>query len=170
MSLEPAQLAFSQRATQGFRGPRSYAASVFPLTQLSTMHDNDPQVLETEKARNLSGTQHRTSTPHKHAPGWNEHLASTSEASVKADKATGSVDDLQRTTIDYIQTRHSPDEAYYSADVVSGPLSAAKGDSQECDPQVLVRKTVREETTEILKDATDSEAVVRAERGVLSTE
>ncbi|GAW02586.1 ctg1 protein [Lentinula edodes] len=49
----------------------------------STMHDNDPDVLDTEKKRNLSKTQHGTSTPHDHAPGWNEHLASASEAHVK---------------------------------------------------------------------------------------
>jgi hypothetical protein len=41
------------------------------------------QVLEAEKQKNLSGTQHKTSTPHDHAPGWNEHLASSSEASIK---------------------------------------------------------------------------------------
>lgn len=72
----------------------------------STMHDNDPEVcykfrvpidvdsclnfcfrdklLDEEKKRNLSGTQHRTSTPLRdEAPGWNESLASASEASVK---------------------------------------------------------------------------------------
>lgn len=36
-----------------------------------------------EKQRNLSNKQHRTSTPLSNAPGWNEHLASASEASVK---------------------------------------------------------------------------------------
>jgi hypothetical protein len=48
------------------------------------MHDNDPEILELEKRRNLAKIQHKTSTPHAHAPGWNEHLASASEASVKA--------------------------------------------------------------------------------------
>ncbi|KAJ7285055.1 hypothetical protein C8J57DRAFT_1290309 [Mycena rebaudengoi] len=138
----------------------------------STMHDNDPLILEEEKQRNLSGTQHKTSTPHKHAPGWNEHLASASEASVKADKSTGSPSDLQRTTVDYIQSRHSPDEATYLRDEVSGPLSGAKSEEHESHPQVLVRKTVHDETTEVWKDdkRTDSEDVVKAERGVLSTE
>ncbi|KAJ7126921.1 hypothetical protein C8R44DRAFT_779904 [Mycena epipterygia] len=136
------------------------------------MHDNDPETLEAEKGRNLSGTQHRTSTPHKHAPGWNEHLASTSEASVKADKDTGSPSDLQKTTIEYIHSRHSPDEASYSHDQVNGPLSGAKGDGQDSHPQVLVRKTVHEEETEVWEDdkRTGSEDVVKAERGVLSTE
>lgn len=43
-----------------------------------------PQVLEQEKKRNLSKEQHKTSTPHPdHAPGWNENLASASEAAIK---------------------------------------------------------------------------------------
>ena len=41
------------------------------------------QVLELEKFRNLHNIQHKTSTPHSHAPGWNEALASASEAAVK---------------------------------------------------------------------------------------
>ncbi|KAJ7274329.1 hypothetical protein B0H12DRAFT_1088162 [Mycena haematopus] len=131
------------------------------------MHDNDPEILETEKIRNLAGTQYKTSTPHKHAPGWNEHLASASEASVKADKDTGSPGDLQKTTVEYIQARHSPDEATYLRDQVDGPLSSAQSD------EVLVRKTIHEEKTEIFQDGskrTESEDIVKAERGVLSTE
>ena len=49
----------------------------------STMSDNDPLVLETEKRRNLQNLQHKTSTPHEHAPGWNEDLATVSEAVIK---------------------------------------------------------------------------------------
>jgi len=41
------------------------------------------QVLEREKRRNLNGSQHKTSTPIDDAPGWNEGLASASEAHVK---------------------------------------------------------------------------------------
>jgi hypothetical protein len=52
----------------------------------STMHDNDPQVLELEKARNLAKKQYLTSAPHKHAPGWNESLASESEAHIKVEQ------------------------------------------------------------------------------------
>ena len=48
------------------------------------MHENDPAVLEREKHLNLQGKQQST---HEHAPGWNEYLASASEAHVKADKA-----------------------------------------------------------------------------------
>jgi hypothetical protein len=42
-----------------------------------------PKILELEKRRNLSKTQHQTSTPISHAPGWNEALATESEAFVK---------------------------------------------------------------------------------------
>ncbi|KAF8151845.1 hypothetical protein K438DRAFT_1457357, partial [Mycena galopus ATCC 62051] len=68
--------------------------------EFSTMHDNDPETLEREKDRNLEGQQDESSTPHKHAPGWNEPLASSSEASVKADQATGSPSELQKTTVE----------------------------------------------------------------------
>lgn len=63
------------------------------------MHDNDPELLEQEKQRNLQQKQHLTSTPHEHAPGWNEYLASTSEAYTKVDddivaKCNGFIDQL----------------------------------------------------------------------------
>ena len=41
------------------------------------------QVLDTEKARNLKGEQHKTSTTIRNAPGWNQYLASASEAAIK---------------------------------------------------------------------------------------
>ncbi|KIK34636.1 hypothetical protein CY34DRAFT_812794, partial [Suillus luteus UH-Slu-Lm8-n1] len=46
------------------------------------------QMLERGKRRNLSGTQHETSTPIDDAPGWNEDLASASEAHVKVPSST----------------------------------------------------------------------------------
>ncbi|KAJ7589022.1 hypothetical protein C8J56DRAFT_29515 [Mycena floridula] len=73
------------------------------------MHDNDPDVLEVEKTRNLSKIQHKTSSPHHedNAPGWNEHLASSSEASVKADRSTiVSTTELQEKTVKYVKNRH----------------------------------------------------------------
>jgi hypothetical protein len=74
----------------------------------------------------------------------------------QADKATGSPADLQKTTVEYIQSRHSPDEATTLRDQVDGPLSTAQSD------EVLVRKTIHEETTEVFKDGkrTESEDVV----------
>ncbi|KAI9638393.1 uncharacterized protein MKK02DRAFT_42781 [Dioszegia hungarica] len=56
----------------------------------SAVHGQDPKTLETEKKRNLKGEQD-SSNPHpEHAPGWNEKLASDSEAAVKADQAAPS--------------------------------------------------------------------------------
>ncbi|KDQ24762.1 hypothetical protein PLEOSDRAFT_1090448 [Pleurotus ostreatus PC15] len=144
-------------------------AAVSGRRQSSTMHDNDPDVLDLEKKRNLSGTQHKTSTPHTNAPGWNEHLATASEASVKADRSDSSPEDMQRTTVEYIHSRHAPDErteptsAFYSYDTVDGPLGAGAD-------KILSKRTVHEEVTEVLKkDArpTDSEANVKADRGEL---
>ncbi|CDO74515.1 hypothetical protein BN946_scf184979.g70 [Trametes cinnabarina] len=77
----------------------------------STMHDNDPEVLEQEKMRNLSKQQHKTSTPIKEAPGWNEHLASASEAAIKADRVSGSTKDLQDQTIKYVKDRHHSNDS-----------------------------------------------------------
>ncbi|KAF8811696.1 hypothetical protein BYT27DRAFT_7183734 [Phlegmacium glaucopus] len=107
----------------------------------STMHDNDPETLELEKNRNLKGVQHKTSTPHAHAPGWNEPLASVSEASVKADQSSGTPSELQSRTVEYLRTRHIKDgedsasstSAFYSRDEVSGPLSGAQGKEDEVD-------------------------------------
>jgi len=116
------------------------------------MHDNDPDVLETEKRRNLSKQQHKTSTPHEYAPGWNEHLASASEASVKADRSSAApTDELQSQTVKYVKARYalddgtSPTTAYYPRDEVSGPLGSAPGqeDAQEFHETVVkqVHKT-----------------------------
>ncbi|KIJ66892.1 hypothetical protein HYDPIDRAFT_26307 [Hydnomerulius pinastri MD-312] len=147
------------------------------------MHDNDAQLLEREKRRNLSGGQHRTSTPIDNAPGWNEHLASTSEAHVKADRSTASIHDMQRNTVDYIHARHSPDErlgpreASYVRDEVNGPLGSARvgefegvvGDGDlgledldiESDGRTVTRRVVHEETTVTREsEPTESEANV----------
>ncbi|KAJ3885327.1 hypothetical protein GG344DRAFT_82831 [Lentinula edodes] len=123
----------------------------------STMHDNDPDVLDTEKKRNLSKTQHGTSTPHDHAPGWNEHLASASEAHVKADRSTASPSELADKTIKYIHERHSPEnavqptEASFSRDAVDGPLGQAEGHEQ------VVEKTVekKKSTAKVFGSSTD---------------
>ncbi|KAF8825216.1 hypothetical protein HHX47_DHR7000305 [Lentinula edodes] len=124
----------------------------------STMHDNDPDVLDTEKKRNLSKTQHGTSTPHDHAPGWNEHLASASEAHVKADRSTASPNELTDKTIKYIHERHSPEnavqptEASFSRDAVDGPLGQAEGHDGQ-----LIEETVekKKSTTKVFSSSTD---------------
>lgn len=108
------------------------------------------KILEMEKRRNLSKTQHRTSTPLSNAPGWNEPLATVSEAYVKvsilfsiphivtsltgqADKATETNGELQAKTVEYLRSRHSADDrtgstmAEYAREEVMGPLSGAQG-------------------------------------------
>jgi hypothetical protein len=111
------------------------------------------QLLEKEKRLNLLGQQHRTSTPHAHAPGWNESLATASEAGVKvrallfptgsrnltyppfplqADKSTVDPADLQAETVAYVQRRHGsledvPTAATNIRDTVDGPLGLSGG-------------------------------------------
>ncbi|RPD59680.1 hypothetical protein L226DRAFT_490389 [Lentinus tigrinus ALCF2SS1-7] len=147
------------------------AASVAPRYYSSTMHDNDPEVLETEKRRNLAKEQHKTSTPiPEEAPGWNEALASASEAAVKADQFQGSPAELQQQTVKYVKDRHhsadtptfkepspqepgvstqnmkhnGPDElqAPYSRDEIDGPLRSAHTvvETVEHKEDVITRK------------------------------
>ncbi|KAF7298569.1 hypothetical protein MIND_00803600 [Mycena indigotica] len=140
----------------------------------STVHGNDAETLETEKSRNLKNIQHKTSTPHKHAPGWNEYLATSSEASVKADKATGAtLSELQQSTVQHISTRHPHTakttdkyEASFSKENVSGPLKSAGPGEKDTDG--LVKRTVSEQKSGKWKDEsekmTGSEESVKAER------
>ncbi|KAG6851113.1 hypothetical protein H0H93_000993 [Arthromyces matolae] len=116
------------------------------------MHGNDPETLEKEKVRNLADQQHLTSSPHKNAPGWNETLASESEATVKADRSeSASTVELQEQTVEYVRSRYSPDDrrgpttAEYSRDEVSGPLSQARGheDSKDGDQTTVKSKKTR---------------------------
>ena len=66
------------------------------------------------------------------------------------------MEDLQRKSIEYIMSRHSPDErvepreAIYSHDSVSGPLSGAAGveDKHDHHEKVTKRKIVREKVVE----------------------
>lgn len=78
----------------------------------STMHDNDPETLEREKERTISGEQLKT--PHiDSAPGWSEKPASSSEAHVKADRHPhkGSVKDLQKETAEKHEKAHKEGNA-----------------------------------------------------------
>ena len=98
----------------------------------STMHGNDPEILEREKHRNLSGTQKHH---YENAPGWNENLASESEATVKSlrsDTKTSSAD-LQKQTIEHLKAsdlQNSEESSITAKDVkdeVTGPLQTAQG-------------------------------------------
>ncbi|KAF5359116.1 hypothetical protein D9756_003485 [Leucocoprinus leucothites] len=143
----------------------------------STMHENDPEVLEREKHRNLSQSQHKTSTPHgSDAPGWNEYLASASEANVKADRSTASTEDLASETVKYVKARHVDAEgtenttAYYSHDTVTGPLSGAKGkeEVQISEGQMLEDENIHDTLPSELAhkvQPTESEENVKADRG-----
>ena len=119
-----------------------------------TDHENTLQVLEREKHRNLNKKQHKTSTPHEGFPGWNEYLASDSEAFVKAQRSAdaGHTDPktLVEDTIQRVKKKHhggaegeptvtikaeteqfltsdngEVSEAKYERDEVTGPLKEA---------------------------------------------
>ncbi|KNZ81844.1 hypothetical protein J132_10122 [Termitomyces sp. J132] len=117
------------------------------------------QTIEAETLRKLLKQQYKTSTPIKNAPGWNEALASESEASVKADKSDSpaSTLELQEQTVEYITSRYNPDDrkepttAGYSREEVNGPLRQAAGneDSQEAY-QTVIRKMSR--TSHVVED------------------
>ncbi|KAG8737413.1 hypothetical protein FRC10_008192 [Ceratobasidium sp. 414] len=92
----------------------------------------DPEIIEREKLKNLQGKQESTQ---KHAPGWNEVLATHAEANVKADKATGTPEEMTAATIQYLKKQH-PDSltdkirehtnAPYLKDTIDGPLGTLK--------------------------------------------
>ncbi|EAL22529.1 hypothetical protein CNBB4070 [Cryptococcus deneoformans B-3501A] len=101
------------RSLQALRVQRTMPAVRILSRGAASKHDNDPNVLAREKARNLSGTQD-SSAPHKeHAPGWNEHLATDAEANVKADQAAPDGPpgkDLQEKTVSHVDKHHhTPD-------------------------------------------------------------
>jgi len=117
------------------------------------MHDNDPEVLETEKHRNLRKEQHKTSSPIKNAPGWNQHLASASEAAVKADRSDVSPAELASTTIQYIKDRHhaaptgeervDAREASYERDEITGPLKGSDAGVKEVHEREVIKERVQ---------------------------
>jgi hypothetical protein len=79
---------------------------------------------------------------------------------------------MQRKTVEYVHTRHSPDErlggreAAYQRDEVHGPLSGTgfNGSDEGADhTKTLKKKTIREATVEVLEEGghqTASEANV----------
>ncbi|KAI0311133.1 hypothetical protein OF83DRAFT_1069318 [Amylostereum chailletii] len=106
----------------------SHLPSLFEENVLNLNH----QVLDREKRRSLNKQPYQTSSPMDHAPGWNETLATSSEAHVKADKATSvTTEDLVAQTVKHVNAKHSSDErmdsenAMYDRDEVEGPLRTA---------------------------------------------
>ncbi|PSR71377.1 hypothetical protein PHLCEN_2v12753 [Hermanssonia centrifuga] len=86
-------------------------ATVVARGYSSSGHDNDPEVLEREKDRNMKNVQHKTSTPIRNAPGWNQYLASASEAAVKADRSDLPPHELADETVKYVKARHHEQES-----------------------------------------------------------
>ncbi|SJL09470.1 uncharacterized protein ARMOST_12848 [Armillaria ostoyae] len=76
----------------------------------SSVHGNDPVVIEREKRKSLSKSRYQTSAPVDGAEGWNEFLATDSEVSVKADRDTGvSMTDLQEKTVTHMHSVRQED-------------------------------------------------------------
>lgn len=69
--------------------------------------DNDPKAMEAEKQKNLKGDPKKGNEKDNHhlpgAGGWNEKLASDSEAAVKAEKhAPDSVEEMQNLSVKHL--------------------------------------------------------------------
>ncbi|PPQ70302.1 hypothetical protein CVT26_014587 [Gymnopilus dilepis] len=151
---------------------RTAIASAGRYESTSTMHENDPEVLEREKNRVLSrNANDKTGAPHEHAPGWNESLASASEANVKADKAPGGPAEMQSKTVEFMKARRSEDAegststtAFYARDEVKGPLSGAQGKEEVGDAtEDIIIKRLKELKGKVMM--TPSEEDVKADRG-----
>jgi hypothetical protein len=83
-STRPAAVAAPRFYASGYpHSPAAHSPTCLPRHSRSHITNGDPDMVELEKKRNLSKEQGKTSTPHDFAPGWNEHLASVSEAYVK---------------------------------------------------------------------------------------
>ncbi|CEG77731.1 hypothetical protein CU097_003066 [Rhizopus azygosporus] len=84
-----------QLATKIYRSPVVCSKNIINqrcMSAFSHMSDNDPETLEREKQKHLS----------KKEKEWNEKLASTSEANVKADKEQDiPIQELQNKTVDH---------------------------------------------------------------------
>lgn len=161
--------------------PRFYSSG-------SSIHDNDPELLEAEKQKNLKGLQNDTSAPHKHAPGWNEYLATTSEAYTKADKSDAPINEIQSTTVEWVKKRHPPaggdatetvvekvsdmaegmkEAALQAKDTILGPLASAGKGAVSSSEDHSHRGERAAKAKREGNDHTGSEAAVKADRGDL---
>lgn len=89
----------------GSRSLQAMSSKVFGFG--SHKADNDPEKLEAEKQKNLKGDPAKGKEQTNHhlpgAKGWNEELASDSEASVKADKhAPDTVEEMQHLSVKHL--------------------------------------------------------------------
>jgi len=58
------------------------------MPERSQVSGANPETLEREKQKHLAGKDEDSHTHPEHAPGWNEALASESEAVIKAEQST----------------------------------------------------------------------------------
>ncbi|RHZ75945.1 hypothetical protein Glove_208g111 [Diversispora epigaea] len=101
----------------------------------SHMSDNDPEILEREKRRLLSGNVKGVMSS---APGWNEMLASDSEAMIKAEREPeSSFHELQQESIMAFEIKRKSDES-----------EVAGGIKQEIKREMIVNDKVVESTAE----------------------
>lgn len=97
--LHPIAPAYGSRSLQAMSG------KVFGFGSHNS--DNDPQKLEAEKQKNLQGDPAKGKEQENHhmpgAKGWNEDLASDSEAAVKAEKhAPDTVEEMQNLSVKHL--------------------------------------------------------------------
>ncbi|KAF8606497.1 hypothetical protein BDV93DRAFT_604474 [Ceratobasidium sp. AG-I] len=170
------------KASQRVAVARTSAMRHFNSAQVNT----DADVIEREKQKNLQGRQH---SPHKHAPGWNEALATDAEATIKANQANVTPEEMTRGTVEHLRKQHPDSLAdqvrdHINApsslkDVVEGPLGAlgraakkavdglkevAAGSVDEVQGPLSGKGAKAEEARKNAK-LTSSEDAVKADRG-----
>ncbi|KAI8991851.1 hypothetical protein BDF20DRAFT_846821 [Mycotypha africana] len=98
MLMKTTLATFSKTCRQPTTATKAFVVTNTPkryMSAYSHMSDNDPEVLEKEKQKNLSKKEKKE---------WNEKLASHSEAVVKADKAEDKpIKDLQQESIRHLE-------------------------------------------------------------------
>ncbi|KAK0199992.1 hypothetical protein DFS33DRAFT_1388292 [Desarmillaria ectypa] len=100
------------------KGAKTPTCAVLGTTRnFSSVHGNDPVIIEREKLKSLSKGRFQTSAPVDGAEGWNEFLATDSEVFVKADRNTRiSVEDLQERTVTHMRSARQEDEELLAQD------------------------------------------------------
>ena len=80
---------------------RAYATSPHMTNSAREMEKSKKEAVKE------GGSKDATPSPHKHAPGWKEELATESEAHVKADQSEiGSIEEMQKVTKEHIEKKH----------------------------------------------------------------
>ncbi|KAG7441435.1 uncharacterized protein BT62DRAFT_1080166 [Guyanagaster necrorhizus] len=100
------------------KGARAPTRALLGATRnSSSVHSNDPVIIEREKQKSLAKSRYQTSAPIDNAEGWNEFLATHSELAVKADRHTvSSTADLQEKTVLHICSARQEDGDFSAQD------------------------------------------------------